>query len=334
MMDMKTFYRNIVYIGLLAFCIMGFFACSEDETYDFPGDPYNRVYMQDKSTDYKIVQTPISTISNVDFKTSLKCTQVASENIKATVEIDNSMIEAFNNKNGTSYEAMPTSAILTENTTMTISAGAMAAIDTLSLKLTDDETVLASLDSENGYLIPLRIATTEGGDAQPSTNVYSTFLTVTVTEDNINHDASEDDITGTLVADQSVWSASTNGSISSWGSPISAIFDGEMSTSCSIYNNTSEDLYLDIDMGRQYTFNALTFYYGYDYGSWGKYEYDGLTNGMTIYTSHNGTNWESVGKITSSSKICVFYAPITTQYIRIISPSSYMEGGLFNVYEK
>ena len=333
---MKKLSKNIVCAGLFVLCIAGFFACSEDETYDFPGDPYNRVYMQDKSTCYKIIQTPVSTISTVNFETSLKCTKKASETIKATVEIDNSMIESFNKEYDTSYEAMPASAIVMEHATMTIPAGAMAATDTLGLKLTDDETVLTSLNSENGYLIPLCIATTSGGASQPSTNVYTTYLAVTVTEDNVNHDADDSDITGTLVVDQSGWSATTNGSIYSWYDPLETIFDGDMSTYFYIYSN-SEDLRLDINMGKQYTFDAFTFYYGYDYGSWGRYEYDGLNSGMTIQTSNDGTNWKAAGEITSSSKICVFYAPVTAQYIRIVNPNTgsrvTMYGGVFNVYE-
>ena len=40
--------KNIFYVGMLALCTMSFTACSDEETYDFPGDPYNHVYLQDK----------------------------------------------------------------------------------------------------------------------------------------------------------------------------------------------------------------------------------------------------------------------------------------------
>ncbi len=332
---MKTLYKNIIYVAILALCIVSFHSCSEDKTFDFPGDPYNRVYMQDKSTGYKIIQTPISTISNVDFETTLKCTQKASENIKVKVEVDNSLIETFNKEHGTSYEAMPASAILMKNAVLTIPAGAMATTDTLSLKLTDDEAAIASLKSKNGYLIPLRIGTTEGGASQASSNVYTSYLTVTVTEDNVNHDAVESDITGTLVADQSGWSAVTNGSIDSYNSPIESIFDGDFSTICTI-NKNGESLQLDINMGKQYTFDAITLYYGYDYSDWGwgVYKYDGLTRGMVIYISNDGSDWASAGEITKDSKYCLFYAPITAQYIRVVSFGYSMSCGVFNVYEK
>lgn len=327
--------KNIFYISLLALCMMSLAGCNDEEVYDFPGDPYNRVYMSDKSNSYKIVQTPISTVSNLKFETTLKCTQKASANIKATVEVDNSLIAAYNEENGTDYEAMPAAALVIENAIMNIPAGTMAATDTLRITITEDESVLTSLRSQNGYLIPLRLTTTEGGESQPSSNFFSTYLTVTITEDNVNHDATESDITGTLVTDQIGWSATTNGTVSY--ASIDAIFDGDMSTYWYL-RSTTEDLRLDINMGKPYTFDAITLYYGFSY-SWGSYEYGCLYSGMSIYTSNDGTTWQSAGEITvSTSKFCVFYAPITAQYIRLVRPrtssSVTLYGGIFNVYAK
>ncbi|HBG42125.1 MAG TPA: carbohydrate-binding protein, partial [Porphyromonadaceae bacterium] len=45
--------KNIFYAGLLVLGIISFAACSDEETYDFPGDPYNRVYIPDNSGSYK-----------------------------------------------------------------------------------------------------------------------------------------------------------------------------------------------------------------------------------------------------------------------------------------
>ena len=213
----------------------------------------------------------------------------------------------------------------------------MASIDTLKIKLSEDENILSTLRSQNGYLIPLCITTAQGGKAQASTNSYSTYLTVTITEDNVNHDATVNDIKGTLVEDQSGWTATTNGTLSSYYDPITALFDHDLSTYSYISNNTT-DLELDIDMGKPYTFDAITLYYGYSWGST-SYSYGQLSNGMTIYTSNDGKTWQSAGEITgSTSTFCAFYAPITTQYIRIVKPRTStrvtLYGGIFNVYAK
>lgn len=312
--------------GALSLLTAGLASCSNDESYDFPGDAYNRVYMQDNSQAFKIVQTPISTISNLDFSIPVKCTQKASENIKATVEIDNSMIAEYNEKNGTNYEAIPTNALVIEHGTMTIPAGGMASTDTLHITATDNAEVLASLKSENGYLIPLRISSTEGGNAQPSSNVYTTYLTMTVTEDNVNHEATEDDIKGTLATERTDWSATTDGTVYSWYAQLDELFDGDASNYS--YIRKSGGFNLDINLGKSYTFDAITLYYL----NWRGNKYGSLSNGTTIYTSDDGTNWKSAGIVESSSSICVFYAPLTAQYIRLAITNSYGYIGDFNIY--
>ena len=215
--------KNLFYIGMFALCAIGFAACDDEETYDVYGDSFNRVYIYDNSKAYKIVQTPISTVSNVDFKWPAKCSQKASGTIKATVVVDNSLIAAYNEEHGTVFEAMPAEAIVLENAEMTIPAGKMVVADTVHVKLTDDANVLSTLKSEKGYIIPLRLVSAEGPNTQLSTNmVVPSFLTVTVTEDNVNHEATEADITGTLVADQAGWSVNV---LSGSGSNLDRWFD-------------------------------------------------------------------------------------------------------------
>ena len=216
--------KKCFYIGLLAICALGFTACGDDETYDVYGDPYNRVYTLDNSQAYKIVQTPISTVSNVDFTWEAKCSKKASGDIKVTVAVDNSLIDTYNEEHGTKFEALPAEAIVLENTEMTIPAGEMVVADALHLKLTDDTNLLSTLKSEKGYIIPLRLVSAEGANSQLSTNMLApSFLTITVTEDNMNHEATQYTGTGTLVADQAGWTAATNGTVQAWYDPIEAI---------------------------------------------------------------------------------------------------------------
>lgn len=70
----------------------------------------------------------------------------------------------------------------------------------------------------------MRLVSAEGGNSQLSTNMLApSFLTITVTEDNMNHEATQYTGTGTLVADQTGWTATTNGTVQSWYEPIEAI---------------------------------------------------------------------------------------------------------------
>ena len=89
--------KNLFYISMFAICVLVFTACGDDETYDVYGDPYNRVYVLDNSKEYKIVQTPISTVSNVDFTWEAKCSKKASGDIRVTVAVDNSLILIMKN---------------------------------------------------------------------------------------------------------------------------------------------------------------------------------------------------------------------------------------------
>lgn len=327
-------------MGLMTLCTVVLAACGDDESYDFPGDAYNRVYIQNNSGSYKIVQTPISTISNMEFKVPLKCTQKTSGEVKATMSVDNSLIDAYNDEHGTNFDAMPTAAVKMENATMTIPAGGMITKDSICVTLTEDESVLSTLKSENGYLIPLKISETVGGSSQASTNMYTAYLTVTVTEDNMNHDATEYAGTGALVADQSAWVATTNGSVLSYYDPISAIFDGDYETYCYISNRSGE-LQLDVDMGKPCSFDAIKMTCaGYDYSTWEYMETGAFTSGMTISTSDNGTDWKSQGGVDRDTPVCVFYAPLTARYIRISVPNAggwygaTLQCGIFNVYAK
>lgn len=319
--------KNLFYAGVLALCAIGFTACGDDETYDVYGDPFNRVYSLDNSQTYKIVQTPISTVSSVDFKWPAKCSRKATGDIKVRVAVDNSLIAAYNEEHGTDFEAMPAEAILLENAEMTIPAGQRAVADTLHLKLTDNSNILSTLKSEKGYIIPLRLISAEGDNAQLSTNmVKPSFVTVTVTEDNVNHEATEADLTGTLVADQTGWSVNI---ISGSGSNLNKWFDGNPASSASISDWSNYKAAFTVDMGQPYTFHAIV---AYRSTSWG--EYNSINAGAKISTSDDGTNFKGAGEVTGDSKYIVFYAPLTARYIRVETSSYSVNCGVFNIYAK
>lgn len=322
--------KNLFYIGTFTICSLSLAACDKEDVYDVYGDPYNRVYTLDNSQAFKIVQTPISTISNVDFKWPAKCSKKANENIKVKVIVDNSLIAAYNDEHGTEFEAMPTEALVLNNMEMTIPAGSMAVSDTAHVQLTDNADVLGTLKSEKGYIIPLRLESAEGGNSQLSTNMLKpTFITVTITEDNVNHDATEYAGTGTLVADQSGWSVTPINGAS--GSGLERWFNGNPKEYASIYDRTNYKASFIVDMGQSYTFDAIAAYRGY---SWGDYLYASLNSGAKISISVDGENYTSAGELTNSSMYIVFYAPLTARYIKIETTSYSVYCGVFNVYAK
>lgn len=202
--------KYLLGIGALTLGAAALTSC-DDETYDVYGDPSNLVYVPETSASYKLIQTPVSTIGSLECAFTAKCNKTAAGDIKVNLEIDNSLIEAYNNENGTSYVALPEEAVVFTNSLLTIPAGQMKSADNAVISLTDDADILKSLNASGGYLIPVRMSSVSGANAAPANSVKSiSYLTMTVTNDAVNHDASISDAKGTPVEDQSGWSLSGN----------------------------------------------------------------------------------------------------------------------------
>lgn len=333
-------YKYLFIIGVMALTAAGFTSCSDDEEYDFPGTTNNYVYQKDMSASFKVVQTPLATISNVEVQIPVQCTQKAKSDITVTFGVDNSLIEAYNTENNTDYVALPDGILIIENESVVIPAGEMKSGQTVNITTTDDETVLNQLTDANIYLVPIVRKSVTGSNAFPSEDVNPvTYLILTVIHDNVNHGATADKIKGVLVADQTGWSATVNESTTLSGN-LNNLFDGDMTTTASMTNRTSDGIVLTIDMGKSYTFDALTLYYGSKY-SWGgvsqEYSYGQLSTNLEITTSTDGQTWTKVGLVENgdSNMFMVFYSPITARYINIHKPYEYyarIYGGVFNVY--
>ena len=310
-------------------------SCGDDEHYDFPGDPYNKVYMANRDASFEVVSTPVSTTFSLDYEVWLKCTRRAAAEIHATVAVDNSLVDAYNDAHGTSFAPLPEGILVFDKEYVTIKPDTLAAAEPLRITVTEDAAALSQLSDKNGYLIPLCIVSSEGADARPSIDRSTVYLTVSVSLELINPEATEDEIRGTLVTDQSGWSATTTGQLYEWYGPIESLFDGDPSSTVYIMGDNEIDL--DVDMGREYSFDAITCYYTST--SWGGdlIVSGSMSDGTKIAVSSDGATWNAIGTIeTGASAYCVFYEPITARYIRLTVPaggwSTTLEAGIFNVY--
>lgn len=337
---MKNFKNIYLFAGALALCSVGFVSCDDDDEYDFPGDSHNRVYTADHSTTYKLVQTPAGAMGSFECKIPAKCNQIASGDIKVTLEVDHSLVDQYNAEHGTSFLPMPEEAIIIENPVMTIPAGQMASADTTKISLVDNQDILLTLTASEGYILPVRMTTVNGGGGAPATSVKSTsYLTMTITNDAVNHDATLSDATGTPVADQSGWSVTGNVNIGNY----SVYFDGEPKNNITL--DSESDIELIFDMGQEYSFDAIEAKYASGWGSWIS-TYGSLSDGTTISISSDKTKWTSVAAIEnagwSGAQYVVFWGPLTARYIKLNIPAteSYwgteasFQCGYFNVYAK
>ncbi len=335
MKNFRSIYPIAVALTLATACMT---SCSDNEDYDFPGDPRNKVFNMDQSASFSIINSPMVSSTTTDFDISIpvKCTKVAKSDINVTFGIDNSLIDAYNEEHGTSYVALPSEALIIDKESVIIPQGQRTAEHPFHASLTTEKSVLATFDSDYGYLIPVRMTGITGNEAQMSSNLVPvSYFILTKTDDNILHKATETAIKGTRVADQSGWTATTNATMN--GDAISCILDGDASTYKS-FQNRDTDMVIDIDMGKQYTFDALTVYWGMIW-SGKEYNYGQLSTFTSFEFSNDATNWYNLGNFTlgDSNMVMVFRAPISARYIRLTvqkrgAAAASLQIGSFNIY--
>lgn len=325
---MKT---KIFLLPALVFAAAFFTACSDDEEYDFPGNPQVLVYTADFSGAYKILQTPAGAFASMSVPVTAKVNGRSGSDIKVTVAVDNSLIDAYNEENGTAYLPIPPEAILFDKNELTIPAGEMRSADTVTVSLTENAEILKNLNDDNGYIVPVRLQSVSGGGAGLANSVKSiSYLTISVTNDAVNHSGTLKDSKGTPVTDWSGWSVTeTDGNMSGW----EKMFDGNPESYWSAGYNTTM---VTVDMGKIYKFDAIQAYYGL---SWGSYTntFGSMYGGTKISISIDGTNWSNMGEIERSSLSAydnvVFYGSIEARYIKLHRPTSFsFTCGYFTVY--
>lgn len=331
--------RTLFYMVAGVLSILGTTSCNDDESYDFPGDSMNRVYLKPYTGgNFVIVHTPVVSASSLELDIPVYVTQNHSEDIVATLGIDNSLVDAYNAANGTSYEALPEQALLIENKTITIPAGTYNSSESVHISINEEE--VAGLRSENGYLIPVTLLNVQGGNATVSTNMNTSYLVagVKVKSGLINNEASDQDTQGTLVSERTGWTAYVEESdeVIIKGE-ISSLFDGYPSSE---WSASSEQLFhVVFDMQKTQNVTAVTAWYSF----YGYYDYFSFTQGAKLEYSQNGTDWEDLGTVPYiNGKNVVLYAPVPMRYIRTEIPvvASWGEKeasttiGEFNVYVK
>lgn len=323
--------KNIFYAGMLALCTMSLMACSDEEIYDFTGDPYNHVYLQSNGGTFMFVHTPASSISTLQFKLPLYCNHRVTSSFIAKVEVDNSLVAAYNEENNTEYAEVPISALVLTNSVVKFDQGGFVGTDTLNV--TANET-MSELRDAKGYLIPLRITSVEGQDCKLVESRATTYVIINIKEDvdNIYDDPAEDNVTGRLVGDRTAWTVVDSGSSNSL----------EMFTDTDNYwsgsaNATKTEFPVIINLGKSYTFDGIRASYSY----YGYYTYTSWTTNSKIEIGSDGTSWEQVGTLSNTNIVQAFYMPVTAQYIRITVPApsstwsrATFNCGNFNIYAK
>ena len=140
-----------------------------------------------------IVKTPVGVFGGVSasFGASIKAAVATDWN--NTLEVDNSLIAAYNEKNGTEYSALPENVLSSLQITPNVIAKGQTS-STADIKVSLPDNVAQALDK--AYIIPLRLKTTYGDKTYQEDNDV-VYILINVSESLINDDATE--VKGTAV---------------------------------------------------------------------------------------------------------------------------------------
>lgn len=311
--------KNYIFASLAMAGALCMVSCDDDDTYDVVGNPDNLVYSPQSNYNGVLIQTPFLVQGGLEGKIYLQSTRPASSDIHATFEIDNSLIDAYNEEHGSNYAAIPAEAIVFENEPL-IPKGQSNASEPVLVKLTDDTNILSTLDNAGGYLIPVRLTNVTGGGASIAQSVPSvSYLTVDLT-DNIVKSQDISDAMGTPVADRSAWSMTGNIDVTGYN----VMFDTDNSTA--VDWSDSNPIEMVVNLGQTYTFDAIRAYVHVSYGSWWSYDDGSLPNGTEISVSDDGTTFNKIATVSadswSNAEAVVFQANISARYVKIVIPTT------------
>lgn len=317
---MKTFKYISRIAASMALCSLALVACNDDKEYDFPGDPNNKVYTADHSTETKIVQTPVGTFGGLNVAIPAVCKAPAEGDITVTFEINNGLIDAYNAENETNYKPMPAEALVLNNQSVVIPSGELKSDSVFTINFTDDADILATLEDLDGYLIPVSIKSISGGNAKQAVSVPSiSYIVVGVGFDVTDPNANEGNRKGSLVDDRSGWTVnllqgSQSGDASAW-------FDGDVNNSCLFEDPDYASVV--VDLGRVYSFDGIVG----SYKMYGWYDCGVFKEKMKVALSSDNVQWMEVFECDNNSwlgqKFVGFYGPMNARYIRISTPNPY-----------
>ncbi|MEE4213833.1 MAG: DUF1735 domain-containing protein, partial [Bacteroidales bacterium] len=234
--------------SILMLCILS--SCSEDIEYDITGDTANKVYINTHTSyvnkyQLNVIHTPVGSLGEISARFPARCTQEAGASIRVNFEIDNSLVDIYNETNSTGYSQVPGGLAQLSSSSITIPQGALASSDSLEISIAGDD--LEQLVDE-AYLIPVRISSVEdGGGVALRTNLNTVYLIISTIVTNCYDRPGEDDMEGAIVEDRSAWTAEMDIPVN-LGS-LDRLFDGNTRRYGGVY---SQECNLTVNLGALY----------------------------------------------------------------------------------
>lgn len=168
---MKDIFKcKLAFIGLLISTIIMFFAsCSDDESYDFPGN-FGKVYVRIQSSNMvnsvsnvvngSISKNILGIFGDPKIKFPVSSTMPVGGNVEVSVGVDNSLVATYNSKYETSYKTLDANSLTFSSKMLSIKSGQMISKDSIEMGL--NTTALQNIEIGE-YLVPVKLQSVSGG---------------------------------------------------------------------------------------------------------------------------------------------------------------------------
>lgn len=253
-----------------------------------------------KTVDCNIISTPVGVFGGVDSKFTVALKASVYTDVQLSAEIDNSLIAAYNEENGTSYEALPSDfASFLKVNAATIKPGELSG----DVAVTMDNEKAKQLNGS--YIIPMHIAMTYS-DGTKKVFDEPVYTTIGVKETLINDNATSIPGTKGDVKTYSVVSAENLDP-----EEFSGLFSDDWNASWPFLEK-KETAAFTVDLGAEKNLVAFNIdnYVGKEY---------------TLYFSNDGNTWKEIGSTEGHTAVYdrstweqayVMYGAVKCRYIK------------------
>lgn len=324
------------YLPVILFSLSAGLSSCDEKHYDFDGGPGTIYVSTPTSTQVNstpntfvghVLKTPVGVVGQVKAEFPIRSTVPVKENTTVSVGVDNGLVDAYNQKYGTTYSTLPTDMVEVSNQNPVIAAGQYLSADSVKLNINTEK--VATLESKI-YLVPVKITEVKGS-LQISENYHTVYLLVNIAEDTDNiWDVTPEEKGNLLGTERQAWTVTTANS--SFGGSVGVLFDGNSNNYLNYrVQSYDENTGFTVDMQQSYqTLSGLKIeYYSSSYG----------IREAEIYTSEDGHEWNLQGHVnnTNGTWDLAFYSPVSARYLKFVVRQVASYGVYFrefNVYTK
>lgn len=294
-------------------------SCNDEQTYDVVGSSVNKIYINTQewspintpknAFSFSIVHTPVGEFGTVLAKFPVRSTIPMSQSATVVVELDNSLVDAYNKKYGTKCVALPDGVLNINNATATIAEGASLSGDSISVSIDSSK---LSLLTEKAYLAPIKLISVSESGSEISSQYNTAYVLVNTSTSRIKANVGSSGMLGALISGYSTWTVTSDITASRY--TYSYIFDGSTSTSWR-FSGSAVTLVIDMKANKNVSGFRL-------YAQYATYGY--IFSQAKISLSTDNVTFDEVGTSTNSNmaiesgyQYIGFYGAIQARYVKL-----------------